>query len=466
MIVTKKLVFGFLMAGLMACQPSGKQKKMEQTQAKSFTGAAGEVKLMTLDPGHFHAALVQKYMYDEVDPTVHVYAPAGPDLEGHLDRIARFNSREDNPTRWKEEVYRGDDFFEKMVAERPGNVMVVSGNNARKAEYITKAVQAGINVLADKPMIIAPDEFDELKAAFAEAEKQGVLLYDIMTERYEITTILQKTLSQMPGVFGELEKGSLDNPAVTKESVHHFFKYVSGAPLIRPAWFFDVTQQGEGVVDVNTHLVDLIQWECFPEQVIDYTRDIEMLSARRWPTKLTAGQFEKVTGMGEFPDYLQQDVKDGQLHVYSNGEINYKLKGIHAKASVIWNFQAPEGAKDTHYSIMRGTKSNLVIRQGAEQQYKPTLYVEPVAEQTDFKEQLDKAIAEVNKQYPGVGVSKTANGWQVNIPDQYKLGHEAHFTQVTEKYLEYLKQGKLPDWEVPNMLAKYYVTTQAYLMSR
>jgi predicted dehydrogenase len=248
--------------------------------------------------------------------------------------------------------------------------------------------------------------------------------------------------------------------------VHHFFKYVSGAPLIRPAWFFDVTQQGEGVVDVNTHLVDLIQWECFPEQVIDYTRDIEMLSARRWPTKLTAGQFEKVTGMGEFPDYLQQDVKDGQLHVYSNGEINYKLKGIHAKASVIWNFQAPEGAKDTHYSIMRGTKSNLVIRQGAEQQYKPTLYVEPVAEQADFKEQLDKAIAEVNKQYPGVGVSKTANGWQVNIPDQYKLGHEAHFTQVTEKYLEYLKQGKLPDWEVPNMLAKYYVTTQAYLMSR
>lgn len=30
------------------------------------------VKLITLDPGHFHAALVQKSMYDEIDPTVYV----------------------------------------------------------------------------------------------------------------------------------------------------------------------------------------------------------------------------------------------------------------------------------------------------------------------------------------------------------------------------------------------------------
>ena len=37
-----------------------------------FTGAPGEVKLITLDPGHFHAALVQKTMYGQVSPIVHV----------------------------------------------------------------------------------------------------------------------------------------------------------------------------------------------------------------------------------------------------------------------------------------------------------------------------------------------------------------------------------------------------------
>jgi hypothetical protein len=39
-----------------------------------------EVKLITLDPGHFHAALIQKEMYAGVSSRVHVYAPLGPDL--------------------------------------------------------------------------------------------------------------------------------------------------------------------------------------------------------------------------------------------------------------------------------------------------------------------------------------------------------------------------------------------------
>jgi len=32
--------------------------------------------------------------------------------------------------------------------------------------------------------------------------------------------------------------------------------------------------------------------------------------------------------------------------------------------------------------------------------------------------------------------------------------------------LNYLEAGALPDWEVPNMLAKYYVTTQALDMAK
>ena len=68
------------------------------------------------------------------------------------------------------------------------------------------------------------------------------MLYDIMTERYEITTILQRLFSTMPTVYGEQLKGSIEEPAIVKESVHHFFKLVSGSPLKRPAWFFDQRQ--------------------------------------------------------------------------------------------------------------------------------------------------------------------------------------------------------------------------------
>lgn len=461
-----RIIYFFSLMAMMAitisCSTSKKETMEEGTSIATY-------QLMTLDPGHFHAALVQKLQLDDVDATVHVFAPEGSDVQDHLNRIRGFNTRPDNPTNWVEEVYTGPDFFEKMIADKPGNIMVVSGNNAKKTEYIKNTVAAGINVLADKPMVINSDNFEMLKEAFDLAEKNGVLLYDIMTERHEITTIIQKELSQVPELFGELEKGTVDNPAVTKESVHHFFKYVSGNPIKRPAWFFDISQQGEGVVDVNTHLVDLIQWECFPEQIIDYTKDIEVLNATRWATALTPSMFNRVTHLEDYPEYLKKDlIKDSVLNVYSNGEINYTLKGIHAKASVIWNYEAPEGAKDTHYSIMRGTKANLIIRQGAEEDYKATLYVEKTGGGADDEHiaALNKAVEGLQGKYPGIKVDFSTGEALVMIPEKYKVGHEAHFTQVTEKYLEYLKAGKLPEWEVPNMIAKYYTTTKGYEMSR
>src|SRR5688500_18470705 len=251
-------------------------------ESKTTAGATEKsVKLVTLDPGHFHAALVQKSMYPDVDSVAHVYAPEGNDLQYHLDRIKTYNSRADNPTRWKENVYTGADFFEKMIAEKKGNVVVLSGNNQKKSEYILRSIQNGFNVLADKPMVIESKDFSVLQQAFETAKEKNLLLYDIMTERYEITTMLQKELSMLPEVFGTLEKGTVDNPAVTKESVHHFYKYVSGSVLTRPAWFMDVSQQGEGIVDVTTHLVDLVQWECFPDQIINYPNDIQLETAKR-----------------------------------------------------------------------------------------------------------------------------------------------------------------------------------------
>ena len=67
-------------------------------------------------------------------------------------------------------------------------------------------------------------------------------------------------------MFGTLEQGTPDNPSITKISVHNFSKVVAGAQLKRPQWFFDPEQQGAGIVDVMTHLVDLVQWEAFPER--------------------------------------------------------------------------------------------------------------------------------------------------------------------------------------------------------
>ncbi|HMR85166.1 MAG TPA: putative oxidoreductase C-terminal domain-containing protein, partial [Niabella sp.] len=153
---------------------------------------------------------------------------------------------------------------------------------------------------------------------------------------------------------------------------------------------------------------------------------------------------------------------DTTLNVFSNGEINYKLRNVHAKVSVTWGYKAPEGTGDTHYSIMRGTRANLVIRQGKEQNYKPVLYIEPVKkDDASFEKDLTHALASIQAKYPGVEIKKSDAGWHTVVPEKYNTGHEAHFAQVTESYLKYLGEGKLPDWEVPNMITKYYITTSA-----
>jgi predicted dehydrogenase len=441
-----------------------------------------DVYLITLDPGHFHAALVQKSMLPGVSPDVRVFAPAGDDLDQHLKRIEAFNARTDNPTHWNEIVVTGPDYLERALESRPfsirsgqefvhvvaePSVMVISGNNARKTEYITKSIEAGFNVLADKPMVIRPADYPKLKDDFAKAKEKGVLLYDIMTERFEITTMLQRALSQQRELFGTLETGTPDNPSITKISVHNFSKVVAGAQLKRPQWFFDPEQQGAGIVDVMTHLVDLVQWEAFPDAILS-PADAKVLKARRWTTPITLEQFGRLTGSTEFPAYLAGYVKDGVLQAPANGEFTYTLKGVHARVSVTWEFEAPPGAGDTHFSVMRGTHASLTIKQGAEQGYKPVLYVarnSSVSAEAHEKA-LRAAIKKVSKTWPGIDVKSEGDSFVVTVPDKYHNGHEAHFAQVTENFLKYLRARKLPEWEVPNMLTKYATIMQAYELSK
>ena len=419
-------------------------------------------KLITLDPAHFHAALVQKTAYPGVDPNVQVYAPAGnAGLKNHLALVEGYNQRSDQPTAWKPSIYTGPDFFEKMLEEKKGNLVVLAGNNRLKTDYILQSVNAGLNVFADKPMAINADGFRKLEQAFRDADQKKVLLFDIMTERYQVTNALQRALAGFPGVFGKLEKGTAEDPAVYMESVHHFRKTVSGKPLQRPAWYFDVRQQGEGIVDVTTHLVDLVQWSCFPHTVFNYKKDVRLGSASRWPTKLDLDQFRQVTGEATFPDFLQQDIQQDSLSVFANGEINYQLKGVHVKIRGIWNYVAPAGGGDTHLAILRGSRSSLVIRQGPEQGFQPELYVEPVKPSQQFAAALQKAVDKLAEQYPGLALQATARGWKLIIPAPFHLDHEATFGGVTSQYLAYLQEGRLPDWEKSAMLTKYYTTTSA-----
>jgi hypothetical protein len=159
--------------------------------------------------------------------------------------------------------------------------------------------------------------------------------------------------------------------------------------------------------------------------------------------------------------YLNGD----KLEVFSNGEFQYTLKGKHAKVRVVWDFQAPEGTGDTHFSMMRGTKANLIIRQGKEEGYRPVLYVKLL--QKDSRELAQAVRNKLQATYPGIDLEALPSGeYKILIPDKYHNGHEAHFAQVTAKYLDYLRSGDLPAWEIPNTLTKYFTTTKALELAR
>jgi predicted dehydrogenase len=308
-----------------------------------------------------------------------------------------------------------------------------------------------MNVLIDKPWIIVPADLPRLEAALETAERRSLVAYDIMTERYEITSILARALAADAELFGAFE-------GAEASSVHYIMKMVAGAPNLRPAWFFDVKQQGEGLSDVGTHVVDLVQWTAFPDQAIDYRKDIRVLEGRRWPTEITREQFRRVTGEADFPAYL--NAKDGRLDYYCNNSVSYTLRGKPVKLDILWGWEARPGTGDSYEATFRGTKGRIELRQGEEEKFRPEIYVAAP------RAALQERLATLCNAYPGLELEEKGGRTRIVIPDRYRVGHEAHFAQVTNQFFRYLKDPQsIPAWERPNMAAKYFVTTKGVALA-
>ena len=416
------------------------------------------VQLITLDPAHFHAALVQKEMYAAVSPLVTVYAPLGLDLTEHLTRVARFNQRADAPTTWELDVHAGPDSLARMLGEQqPGSVVILSGRNSSKIERIEQSVAHGFHVLADKPWILRSADLPRVAAALDAADEKGIIAYDIMTERYEVTSLLHRELVNASAIFGTLLPGTTEEPAIYMDSMHRISKTVAGVPMLRPLEFFDIERQGEGLSDVGTHLVDLTQWIAFPDTAIDYQADIEMLDARRWPTTLNEEQWRTVTGTAP--------LSSGNFDYYGNNFVSYCLRGIHVQMDVRWDL---EGVSDTHMARFHGSKASIEVRQGADENYRPEVYIVPNTPElrAEIHFALRAKLDQLEATIDGVTITDSGHEFLLNIPDHHRVGHEAHFAEVTRQFFSYLDDPKsLPAWEKPNMLAKYYVSTKGVEMA-
>lgn len=427
-------------------------------------GKTSDIGLVVLDPGHFHSSLVLQDKIDGIRELVYVYAPKGEGVEQYLKSVESYNEREKGATAWKNKVYIGEDYLGKMLSDKKGEVVVLAGDNQKKTKYILESVKAGYHVLSDKPMAICEEDFELLRQAYEIAGSKGLVIYELMTERYDILNIVEKKIMGDTSVFGTLVNGTKQKPAIDLESVHHFYKKVSGKPLIRPAWYYDVKRQGEGLADVTTHLIDLVQWQCFPEQGLDSYKDIELLEASRYPTKISREQFSRSTKEEDFPDYLKSLIKDESIEVMANGSMDFKIKGIHSRISVKWNYEAPEGGGDSFYSIKRGTKATLNIIQSSLTGFTRQLFISD-ANNVDKKD-IENLLDNLKAEYPFISFKKTGAGnYMVDIPAENRLVHTEHFGRVARKFFGYIREGGAPAWEKENVLSKYRLTTQAVKLS-
>lgn len=447
-----------LVLGVMVCCVPNSNSTPEQNR------------IIVLDPGHFHAGLLQMHRIEGMCDTVSVYAPEGPELGGYLYNINYYNNRKHNPTQWVVEQYVGDGYLEKMLAEAEGNTVVISGNNKRKTRYIYESIKAGYNVLADKPMAISKEDFVLLEKSYKLAEKKGLVLYELMTERYDIYNIVEKALLHNKAVFGELQRGTKDKPAVEMESVHYFCRLSSsGKASSRPAWYYDVEQQGEGLADVTTHLIDLVQWGCFPDESIRYDKDVVLTDAEHWPTLVTLDDYKLSTRAESLPEYMQKYLNsEGVLEVMANGSLSFEMNGVNVGITVHWPFLTPQGGGGTSQSIKRGSRSTIEILQNEHTGYKKNFYVVRAegVDKEEFDDALRDAIAELNDDAPYITVTTQEGGRYLVEFSKESLGsHENHFGQVATNYFRYIKEHKAPRWEKENALSKYWLTTEGVALA-
>jgi predicted dehydrogenase len=414
-------------------------------------------KLLILNPGHFHAALVLREGHPSLSDEIHVYSEPGPDLNRFLEIAGSFNDRSENPTRWQIAVYRGSDSLEKLIEEKKGDIVILAGHNHTKMKHIETLNRAGFAVLADKPWVTTEEALPFLRAAMSAGRP---LTMDIMTERYEIATRLQKDFLAQPEVFGEIRVEGRA-PSVFKECVHHLYKIVNQKPLVRPPWYFDIGVQGEGIVDTTIHLVDMTQWMLFPGKPVDYEKDIELIDARRWATEVPLERFAKITGLARFPEYLQEYVRGDLLDYFCNGELIYRIKGIPVHLRELWYLDEPQGGRDLHRSLIKGTRSDLMVRQLPEKGFKTELLIIPREDGKEVEKAVRGCFSKWSDRYPGLSAASEKNGILIQIPDHLRTTHEQHFYKVRDAFLAHLDKEAKPPEHRSCTIAKYTLLAKA-----
>jgi predicted dehydrogenase len=275
-----------------------------------------------------------------------------------------------------------------------------------------------------------------------------------MTGRRDLAAGVVKRLVGSPALFGSFRD---DGPAIEQESVHHLEKLVDGAPLRRPAWYFDVRVQGSGAVDIPTHLVDQAQW-----LVDDDATAPVLLDARVWPTPVPVDAFRRITGEHAFPPELAPFVEGETLGYRCNTELVYRIGRVTASARARWDLSPSPGGGDSTRSVAHGTRADVRLEQSARTGHRRRVFVEPRDDAAKVGRILRDTIAAWQGDVPGIDVGSAGQDtFEVFVPPSLDGGHETHFARVLDEFLTLVDEHRWPTALAQRTLAKYALLAEA-----
>ena len=412
--------------------------------------------LLFLEPGHFHAALTLRVRNPRVDRRIHLYAAPGPERDAFIALVRSFNSRTVDPTDWDLKVHESAGPERALVEERRGGAVVLAGRNQPKLGTIARLHAAGLHVLADKPWLTDRAALPDL----ARVTAGGPLAMDVMTFRHEAVAGLAVRLAASRELFGGFDPRS-DEPAIDLRSTHHLLKMVNGAPLRRPAWYYDTRIQGDGLVDLQSHMTDQAQWLVGDGAGFDYERDFALEGADRWTTPVPLDLFRASTGRSDFPEALRERVTGGVLALACNGDIRYRLRGVPVRQRAEWGQREPEGGGDAHRAALRGTEAAIVARRGPETGFRAELHVAPREPGPRFDARLDEALSGWGRDLPDLSRRPSSLGYEIVIPNPLHTPHEAHFAMVLDRFLDHVEGDAWPAVLADRIRSRYTLLAEA-----
>jgi hypothetical protein len=282
---------------------------------------------------------------------------------------------------------------------------------------------------------------------------------EMMTGRHAPAARVLERLVRVPDVFGAFRTDGPE-PAIRLASVHHLEKSVNGAPLRRPAWFFDVRVQGDGVADIPTHQVDQAQ-RLLAGHGAPGDRRAELVAARRWTTPVPRELFARVTGVPDFPADLAGAVRGEVLRYAGNAEVAFRLRGVDVRLTTRWDLTEPAGGGDAHELQAEGTEARVRLEQGPRTGFRRRLVVEPRGAAPRVEAALRRAIAAWQAEHPGLAAGVAPDGFEIAVPVAPGAAHESQFPLVLDEFLRGLDTTPWPDERAADTLAKYDLLARA-----